>query len=163
ATFVHIVECSSDQLKIDLSLRLAEISVIAKHPPSLGPLFRGNGYVAADGCCDSIRHVRALLPLNGSFYLSQRFAIDWERIDEEVKLFRGDPKDPRSYHIYGEPVLAVADAIVVAARNDLPEQVPGKLPEGLPVDEADGNFAILDIGDGAYALYAHMQPGSIRV
>src|SRR5262249_23088184 len=124
---------------------------------------RGNGYVAADGCCDSIRHVRALLPVNGSFYLSQRFAIDWERIDEEVKLFRGDPKDLRSYHIYGEPVLAVADAIVVAARNDLPEQVPGKLPEGLPIDEADGNFAILDIGDGAYALYAHMQPGSVRV
>src|SRR5262249_27561503 len=79
ATFVHIVECSSEQQKIDLSLRLAEISVIAKQPPSLGPLFRGNGYVAADGCCDSIRHVRALLPLNGSFYLSQRFAIDWER------------------------------------------------------------------------------------
>ena len=98
-----------------------------------------------------------------SFYLSQRFAIDWEQIDDEGRLLRGDPKDTRSYHIFGDPVLAVADAIVVASRNDLPEQVPGKLPDGLPIDEADGNFVIMDIGGGAYALYAHMQPGSVRV
>src|SRR5215210_6965228 len=98
-------------MSINLSMRLAETSVIAKDAPSLGPPLRGRGYVAGDGCCDSIRHVRALLPLNGAFYLAQRFAIDWERIDDEGRLFRGDPKDPRSYHIYGGPVLAVADAI----------------------------------------------------
>jgi murein DD-endopeptidase MepM/ murein hydrolase activator NlpD len=53
--------------------------------------------------------------------------------------------------------------VVVASRNDLADQVPGKLPDGLSIDEADGNFVILDIGGGAYALYAHMQPGSVRV
>jgi Peptidase family M23 len=159
----HIVEASSEQLKSDLSLQLAQVSVITTDVPTLGPPLRGNNYVAGDGCCDSVRHVRALLPLNGTFYLSQRFAIDWERIDDEGRIFRGDPKDPRSYRIYGDPVLAVTDAVVVAARNDLPDQVPGKLPDGLPIGEADGNFAILDIGGGAYALYAHMQPGSVRV
>jgi murein DD-endopeptidase MepM/ murein hydrolase activator NlpD len=78
-------------------------------------------------------------------------------------VFRGDAKDVRSYRIYGDPVLAVADATVVAARNDLPDQPPGKLPDGLPIDEADGNFVILDIGGGAYALYAHLRPQSVRV
>jgi murein DD-endopeptidase MepM/ murein hydrolase activator NlpD len=68
-----------------------------------------------------------------------------------------------SYHIYGAPIFAVADGTVVASRNDLVDQVPGKLPNGLPLDEADGNYAILDIGHGAYALYAHMEPGSVRV
>ena len=163
ATLAHIVEASIEQTTADFSMRLAETSVVAKAPPALGPPLRGRGYVAGDGCCDSIRHVRALLSLNGSFYLSQRFAIDWEQIDDEGRLLRGDPKDTRSYHIFGDPVLAVADATVVASRNDLPEQVPGKLPDGLPIDEADGNFVILDIGGGAYALYAHMQPGSVRV
>jgi len=60
-------------------------------------------------------------------------------------------------------VIAVADGTVVATRNDLPEQPPGKLPANLPIDQADGNFVVLDIGGGAFALYAHMQPGSVRV
>jgi hypothetical protein len=74
-----------------------------------------------------------LLPLNGIFYLSQRFAIDWERIDDEGRLFRGDPKDPGSYHIYGGPVLAVADGQDQWAprRTRLPVQVPGR-PMGFP-------------------------------
>jgi murein DD-endopeptidase MepM/ murein hydrolase activator NlpD len=60
-------------------------------------------------------------------------------------------------------VIAVADGTVVAMRNDLPEQVPGALPPGLPIDQADGNFVVLDIGQGAFALFAHMQPGSVTV
>src|SRR5262249_48313305 len=149
--------------KADVAMRVAATPVVSSEPAVLGPPLRGQGYVAADGCCDSIRHVRALLPLDGRFYLSQRFAIDWERIDDAGRVFRGDPKDVRSYRIYGDAVLAVADATVVAARNDLRDQPPGRLPEGLPIDEADGNFVILDIGGGAYALYAHLAPRSVRV
>jgi murein DD-endopeptidase MepM/ murein hydrolase activator NlpD len=159
----HIIEASSEQRSGDISIRLAQTSVISSDVPALGPPLRGHGYVAADGCCDSIRHVRALLALDGAFHLSQRFAVDWEQIDDEGRIFVGDAKNVRSYHIYGKPVLAVADGTVVAARNDLPDQLPGKLPDGLPIDEADGNFVILDIGGGAYALYAHMQLGSVRV
>ena len=52
---------------------------------------------------------------------------------------------------------------VLVGAPSFPDRVPGRLPDGLPIDEADGNFVILDIGGGAYALYAHMQPGSVRV
>ena len=41
--------------------------------------------------------------------------------------------------------------------------LPGKLPAGLPLDEADGNFAIVRLGKGVYALYAHMRRDSVRV
>ncbi len=163
ARLVHAIEGSLEEPHTDLSVRVAETPVISAPLPSLGPPLRGHGYVAADGCCDSIRHVRALLALNGVFHLSQRFAIDWERVDAEGTIFRGNPKDVRSYHIYGDSVLAVADGTVIASRNDLPDQVPGKLPDGLPLDEADGNFVVLDVGGDAYALYAHMVPGSARV
>ena len=47
--------------------------------------------------------------------------------------------------------------------DGLPEQVPGIFPEGISLEEADGNSVILDIGGGNYALYAHFQPGSVRV
>jgi len=163
SVLTHLVEASYGEPSVDLSIPMAETPVITAEPIVLGPLFRGGGYIAADGCCDSIRHVRALLALNGVFNLSQRFAVDWERLDDDGTIFRGVAKDVHSYHIYGAPILAVADGTVVASRNDLADQLPGKLPNGLPLDEADGNFVILDIGHVAYALYAHMEPGSVRV
>ena len=60
-------------------------------------------------------------------------------------------------------MLAAADGRVVKTIDGLPEQVPGVFPEGISVEEADGNSVILDIGGGNYALYAHFQPGSVRV
>ena len=62
----------------------------------------------------------------------------------------------------GKEVLVVADGAVVGTRNDLPEQTPGTYPAGIPIDEADGNFVVLDVGNGFYVNYAHMQPGSVR-
>ncbi len=151
------------QSGIDLSMTVAQTAVADPPLVVLGPPLIGKGYVAGDGCCDSIRHVRALLPLDGRFALAQRFAIDWEQADSGNRLLEGDPKAVASYTIYGREVLAVADGTVVASRNDLPEQVPGALPKTMTIDQADGNFVVLDIGGGSYVLYAHMQPGSVTV
>jgi hypothetical protein len=148
---------------IDFAATVARTPVVDRPLAVLGPPLIGAGYVAADGCCDSIRHVRALLSLNGHFTLAQRFAIDWEQIDPENRVVKGDPKLLSNYVIYGREVLAVADGTVVSSRNDLPEQVPGALPKGITIDQADGNFVVLDIGGGNYVLYAHMQPGSVTV
>jgi hypothetical protein len=145
------------------TLTIGETPVVDANPVLLGPPLIGQGYLAGDGCCDTIRHVRALLPLNGRFALAQRFAIDWEQIDEQNRLVHGDRSKVGNYTIFGKDVIAVADGTVVATRNDLPEQPPGKLPDNLPIDQADGNFVVLDIGNGAFALYAHMQPGSVKV
>jgi hypothetical protein len=147
---------------VDVTETVAETDVERAPPVVLGPPLIGKGYVAADGCCDTVRHVRALLPLNGRFTLAQRFAIDWEQVDEENRLFKGDRHVPESYTIYGREVLAVADGTVIASRNDLPEQIPGALPPNLPIGQSDGNFIVLDIG-GVYVLYAHLQPGSVLV
>jgi hypothetical protein len=145
------------------TVTIGETPVIDANPVLLGPPLIGKGYLAGDGCCDTIRHVRALLPLNGRFALAQRFAIDWEQIDDQNRLVKGDRSKVKNYTIFGKDVIAVADGTVVATRNDLPEQPPGKLPDNLPIDQADGNFVVLDIGNGAFALYAHMQPGSVKV
>ncbi len=145
------------------TLTIGETPVIDANPVLLGPPLIGNGYLAGDGCCDTIRHVRALLPLNGRFALAQRFAIDWEQIDDQNRLVKGDLGKVENYTIFGRDVIAVADGTVIDTRNDLPEQPPGKLPDNLPIDQADGNFVVLDIGNGAFALYAHMQPGSVKV
>lgn len=124
---------------------------------------RGSRYIAGDGCCDSVRHVRASLPINGKIFLAQRFAIDWEQLDPQGRIYVGEPKDPASYVIYGKPVYAVADARVAAAVDGLPDTPPGALPAEIPIGEADGNHVVLELGNGRYALFAHLKPGSVRV
>ena len=52
---------------------------------------------------------------------------------------------------------------MVTVVDGLPNQLPGKLPAGLPIEEADGNSVVLDLGGERYALYAHLQRGSIGV
>ena len=69
----------------------------------------------------------------------------------------------KSYTIYRKEVLAVADAKVASTIEGLPNQTPGKMPENIGIEEADGNSVILDLGGGRYALYAHLAPGSVRV
>lgn len=78
---------------------------------------------------------------------------------------------------FGEPVTAVADATVVRAadgsrdhlsRNSLLGVAYLLTVEGAARDMAGagrllGNHVILDLGDGVYALYAHLQRGSVAV
>src|SRR5690606_411951 len=52
---------------------------------------------------------------------------------------------------------------VARAVDGLPDQVPGALPAGMTLAEADGNHVILDLGGGRWILYAHMKPGSVAV
>ena len=134
----------------------------------IGPPLAGERYISADSCCDATRHTRAALPVNGRVWVAQRYAVDWEQMDANGRIYVGTQQDPKSYTIFGKPVLAVADATVVGLTDGLPEQTPGKFPSIISLDEADGNSVILDLGEHdlgehRYAMYAHMQPGSIKV
>jgi Peptidase family M23 len=140
-----------------------EVAVDRRAVVSIGPPLRGEMYVSADSCCDASRHTRAALPVNGRVWLAQRFAVDWEELDDQGHIRNGPQDKLESYTIFGKPVFAVADAVVVSVTEGLPEQTPGKYPTNISLDEADGNSVILDLGQQHYAMYAHMQPGSIRV
>jgi murein DD-endopeptidase MepM/ murein hydrolase activator NlpD len=84
-------------------------------------------------------------------------------VRSDGRLYAGDPARNESYPQFGADLLAVSDATVVEVVDGLPEEVPGALPSGMTIDRADGNHVILDLGDGLYAAYAHLQPGSVRV
>jgi murein DD-endopeptidase MepM/ murein hydrolase activator NlpD len=83
-------------------------------------------------------------------------------------LFSGDERDNRSYYSYGKDVLAVADGEVVTAQDGLPENVPGhneNFHPSVPItpETASGNSITIELGNGQFAHYAHLQPGSLRV
>jgi len=85
------------------------------------------------------------------------------QLDDKNKIASGPIDKLSSYAFFGREIYSVADGTVVAMADDRPEQVPGKLPEGITLQMALGNYAVVDIGEGRFAFYAHMQPGSLRV
>ena len=147
----------------NLTISGGDIAAPERKPVVIGPPLAGEGYLAADSCCDSTRHVRAALPINGQIRLAQRYAVDWEQLDRQRRIYAGPKETLRSYAIYGKEALAVANARVVTTLDGLPEQIPGKFPTNMPIEQVDGNSVVLDLGNGNYALYAHLQPGSLRV
>jgi murein DD-endopeptidase MepM/ murein hydrolase activator NlpD len=135
----------------------------------LGPPLEGSNWVAADGPSNDAdnHHRRGLVVLDAAPVISRRYAFDWQQ-REGGAAFSGDGREVRAYYSYGKPVLAVANGIVIAARNDLPDNRPGHGKDfvaAVPTtyETIGGNTVTLDIGDGQYAYYFHMQPGSVRV
>ncbi len=134
--------------------------------PVLGPPLAGKGWVAANGCCiPDLVHRGSIQTVNGGFFASQRFAIDWMRLDKQGRFVHGDPLNNADYSDFKAKVLAVADGTVVSTLDGLPNQVPGQLPppSSLTLKTIDGNNVVLDIGHGLFVLFAHLQKGTVAV
>ncbi len=147
----------------DFSEEGGEVAIDNQPVVKIGPPILGEGYISADSCCDATRHTRAALPVNGRVWIAQRYAVDWEQIDSEGRIYHGPQDKDESYNIYGKEAIAVADAKVASITDKYPSQTPGKYPVNITFEEADGNSVVLDLGGGRYALYAHLQKGTIRV
>jgi hypothetical protein len=142
---------------------VAPVTVSTRKPAVIAPPLVGSNWLDANSCCDMTPHRMALNPLNGQLWAAERFAIDYVQLLPELRLFNGDKTKPESYPGFGAEIHAVADGTVVAVLDGLPEQVPGESPSGLPLEQYAGNHVVQDIGGGNYALYAHLETGSIKV
>jgi murein DD-endopeptidase len=131
----------------------------------IGAPLTGDDWVAGNGPSNASAHRRALIPIDGRAYISQRFAIDWVELYPDGETYKGDPADNKNYRAYGHEILAVADGIVTETKDGIPQNTPGAASLAIPItlETIGGNHVIMDIGDGLYAFYAHMQPGSLRV
>lgn len=142
-----------------------ETSVSSQQPRAIGPPLEGDHWLAANGPDNTANHRRTLLALNGEGRIAQRFAIDWVRLYDDGRTFQGDAKNNASYRAYGARALAVADGTVIEAVDGIPENVPDPVARAVVITPATlgGNYVLLDLGGGAYATYAHLQPGSLTV
>jgi len=130
-------------------------------PVVLGPPVLGPRWVAAGSCCDG-PHRRAFDAVNGRLSAGQRFAIDFNLLDDQGRI-AADPLSANTNHAgYGQPVVAVADATVVTATDRFPDQIEGA-HYPITIDNVRGNDIILDLGEGRFALYAHLRSGTVAV
>jgi hypothetical protein len=145
------------------SVEGANTPVSTRVPVVLGaPLGEGD-WVALYDPVMTRGHRRVAFAIDGAFRIPARHAIDWMRVDDEGRLARGDEQVLANWHGYGADVLAVADATVVALRDTIAE--PARLDAATrhPLEDASGNYVSLDLGDGRYVHYEHLQTGSVHV
>jgi len=150
----------------------ARVTANRKAPLVLSPPLRGEGWVAASGPSNDNRHRRAIFVIGGKARIPARFAIDWTRIDADGGTYHRDRATNANWLSnnanslsYGTEVLAVANAVVADVKDGIPENEMGSGRKAVPItlETIAGNYVILDLGKSNFAVYAHLQPKSIRV
>ena len=125
---------------------------------------RGASWVAFNAL-NSKDHRRTFNPVDGKERIAERFAIDWMCLGPDKRLFHGDTKSNANFYCYGAEVLAVGNGRVSALKDSLPDNTGSSERDSrsITLDNIVGNYLILDLGQGRFALYAHLQPGSLSV
>lgn len=151
-----------------------EVHVSVAEPVVIGAPLRGSGWIVSAGCCTLNVHRNVLLPVGGRINGGERFAVDVSRVN--VPALRadgysagvtvdGDPAVNEDHLAYGAPVLAVADATVVAVHSTDPDTTPGTLPlgPGFTLANLGGNGVALQLAPDLFAVYYHLAPDSPTV
>jgi hypothetical protein len=130
--------------------------------PLRGPVlnYDGHDFYAHHRRFDTSFAPIAALGFTGNF---MRYAYDFVPLDAEGRDHRGDGKRNEDWSGFGAEVLAAADGIVVGAAGTQPDS--REFDQSKLADEPwvlFGNYLVVDQGGGAFAVYAHLQQGSVQ-
>jgi hypothetical protein len=142
-----------------------DVPVVDRPAHVIGAPFAGGPWFAANGPGNTSGHRRTAIPLDGLARISQRFATDWVKFGPDGRLFHGDSSVNANWYGFGTPVVAIGDGVVTETLDSVPENVPLSPTRAVPITlkTVAGNHVLLDLGGGAFAMYAHLQPGSLKV
>jgi hypothetical protein len=129
---------------------------------------KGRWYLAASS---SMRSHHRALPVH-------EFALDLIQVGDGGSSHTAGATAHAAYLAFGHPVAAMADGVVVAVRNDVPEtrmRHSDESPEDYrrlvldPMassadgyDKTGGNYVVIEHAGGEFATYAHLRAGSVR-
>ncbi len=147
------------------TIHAAALEINQDDPIVIRSPLRGKNWLAANGPSNTSAHRRAMLPINGQPHIGQRYAIDWIQLGGDGNSFTGDKRKNSSYHAWDQEIHAVANGKIVAVKDGIPENVPnsGQIAVPITYETLAGNHIIQDLGDGHFAAYAHLRPGTLKV
>jgi len=139
--------------------------ILSTKPLVIAPPLRGEGWIALEAPENTGSHRRTIVVVDGEAHIAQRFAVDWSRLGADGQVFRGDPAKNANWTPYGAEVLAVANGTIVDTNDGVPENDPTSDKKAVPItlETVAGNYVVLDLGNRHFALYAHLQPKSLRI
>src|SRR5262249_16971086 len=114
--------------------------------------------------------------------IPEEFALDIAKLGDNGLTHKGDGTKFEHYFAYDADVLAAADGRVVSTANDQkedqnamqrPDETADAYSARLQKEQGErlakgaigltGNYVLIDHGKNEYSMYAHLQPGSVRV
>ncbi len=144
-------------------LRAAHVQVLREPPVTIAQPLRGGPWAAIYHPSWERGHRRYVYATDGIARIPGRYAVDWVLLDQEGHRARGDADEIANWYGYGADVLAVADGVVAAMRDDVSESATLSGHPQLPLEDATGNYVALRLENGLFVFYEHLKPGSIRV
>ena len=163
----------TDRGTLDSALDIvSEPLLLDQRPPViLGPPVRGGPWLCANGLAATNAHAAAYMTGDARLRVPQRYGCDFQLVDSAGNILPNpfpDTISNRMFYGHAQEVIAVADATVAAVIDDIPENVPqanGELRMAVALTNRTypGNWVTLDLGEGRFAFYAHLRPGTIRV
>jgi Peptidase family M23 len=140
-----------------------EVAIDRRPAIVIKPPLKGDGWLASSGCCKPNVHRDLRIAIDGRrIETAETFAIDWARVRND-RIYDGDGSKNEQHYAFGADVLAVADGTVVSIQDGKPETTPNvpMIPEAM--SDFGGNHVILEIASNVFALYLHLQAGSLTV
>lgn len=161
ATFSH--ELSFSRANKTLQIAGGEFSLSGSTAVAIAAPLPGGPWWSYESVRNDAVHRRALVLEVAD--IAQRYAVDYMKLGDNDSAFAGDPSVNNNWFGYGEPVLAVADGVITDIKDGIPDNIPlsGKRVVDMSHDTINGNYVILDIGQGYYAVYGHLISGSLKV
>jgi hypothetical protein len=140
-----------------------EVAVDRRPATVIAAPLAGNGWLASSACCRPNVHRDLRVAIDGRrIATAETFAVDWSRVRGD-RIFDGDGSRNEQHYAYGADVLAVADGTVVSIEDGKPDATPNRTMVPETISDYGGNHVILRIAPEVFALYAHLQPGSLAV
>jgi len=124
--------------------------------PEIDPPLRGGPWIAIYDPLLKGGHRTAIYTLDGRARIPGRFAIDFIALPHSGALPAVRAPDSNGF---GADVLAVADGTITIAVDGVTDATPPPIA----LEQASGNHIAIDIGGGRFAIYEHLQMGSVGV